>query len=92
MKDISASENSAIPERGNKMIGFHHPNTQHNAMANELSDKQAILETVLKFSWAIDTKKPLSAYPGAFEEVFTEDFQFGLSREQVPAVLHSAFA
>lgn len=53
-------------------------------MATEqLIERQGICDTVHKFCWCIDAKKPLSEYPGCMEEVFTEDFQFGLSRETV---------
>ena len=43
-----------------------------------LADRQEVVDTVQKFCWCIDAKKPLSQYPGAMAEVFTEDMQFGL--------------
>ena len=46
----------------------------------QLTDRQEILDTIQRFAWAIDTKKPLSDYPGALGEVFTEDLQFGFAR------------
>ena len=52
-------------------------------MSSDLADKEAIKDTIIKFCWGIDTKIPLSSFPGAFEDVFTEDFQFGLARERV---------
>jgi hypothetical protein len=52
-------------------------------MAAQLADRLEIEDTVKKFCWCIDAKKPLSAHPGCMEEVFTADFQFGLSRESV---------
>ena len=55
-------------------------------MAELLTERVAIIDTVQKFCWAIDTKKPLSAFPGAMEEVFTPDFKFGLVREQPKSV------
>ena len=48
---------------------------------NQTNDRQLITETIHKFCHCIDTKVPLSKYPGCMEEVFTKDFAFGLSRE-----------
>ena len=51
--------------------------------ASELIERQAIVDTINKFSWAIDTFKPLTDYPDAFATIFTDDFGLGLAREQV---------
>ena len=46
-------------------------------------ERQAIIDCVNRFSWAIDTLKPLTEYPDAFKAIFTDDFGLGLAREQV---------
>ena len=38
--------------------------------ASELIERQAIVDTINKFSWAIDTFKPLTDYPDAFSTIF----------------------
>ena len=44
----------------------------------QVVDRVEIIETVNKFSWAIDTQRPPQAM---LSEVFVPDMQFGLSRE-----------